>query len=281
MKKSGFIALVGRSNVGKSTLLNAFVGKKIAAVSPKAQTTRHIIHGVLNSEKGQAVFVDTPGIFHLRGDLLTKKLSHSFQEGISGVDVICYMVDPTRPIGKEEKAVGEFLHGLLLPKILLINKIDESKIPYQRDYEMLGRQFDRVFHISALRGTHIKDLEEYIFSLLPEGEAMYPAGQLTNMSHTLWVAEIIREHVFRLLEKEIPYKVHIEIDEIKEEKKLFSIKGRILTSESRHKGILIGKHGQMLRTIGKATRGELELFLGKKIFLHLEVGVDEEWQKNF
>ncbi len=278
--KSGFIALVGRSNVGKSTLLNTLVGKKIAAVSEKAQTTRHIIHGVLNTEKGQAVFVDTPGIYHLSHDLLTKKLYRAAEEVISGVDLICYMVDPTRSFGKEEQAVGEMLRGFSIPKILVINKMDEP-VPFLKDYEMRGEQYDRVFHISALRGTHLKDLQEYIFHVLPEGEVMYPDGQLTNIQHTVWVGEIVREHVFRLLEKEIPYQIHVEIDEIREETKMFRIEGRIITSEFRHKGIIIGTRGQMLKTIGQAAREELELFFGKKVFLHLEVEVDEKWQKNF
>lgn len=276
--KSGFVALVGRSNVGKSTLLNTIIGKKIAATSPRAQTTRHIIHGVLHTKEGEIVFVDTPGIFHLANDLLTKKLNRTIGEVIAGVDVIGYMVDPTRPIGKEEKEVGKLLDGVTLPKILIINKMDEP-VPYLKDYEMLGEKFERIFHISAIRGTHINDLKQYIYYILPEGEAMYPDSQLTNMSHTVWVAEIIREHVFRLLQKEIPYRVHVEIDTIEEEEKIFRMEGRIITSESRHKGIIIGKGGQMLRTVGEEARKELELFLGKKIFLHLEVEVDKDWQK--
>lgn len=280
MKRNGMVALVGRSNVGKSTLLNALVGKKVAAVSPKAQTTRNVIHGVLNSQEGQAVFVDTPGIFQLAKDVLTDKLNRSAEGALSGVDLICYMVDPTRFIGEEEMQVQGLLAKVSTPKILIINKID-ADTPHLSQYRQIADRFDLAVEISALRGKHLAKLKKAIFEYLPEGEALYPQEQLTNVDRRFWIAEMIREHAFRHLGQELPYRIMVEVDKIEDEGKIIKIEARIITSQPRHKGMIIGKQAENLKLIGRKAREELEVFLGVKVFLEINVEVDEKWEVRF
>ncbi len=168
--KSGFAILIGRSNVGKSTLMNTLVGTKIAATSFRAQMTRDIIHGVVNTGDGQAVFIDTPGIFKDKKSSLTAKLINKAQEALDGVDVIIYVIDPSREIGSEERYTFGLIRHLQTPKILVINKSDlpEDERKYQADYEALGKDFSAVYGLSALRGTHIDPLKQKIVSLLPD-----------------------------------------------------------------------------------------------------------------
>ena len=209
--KSGFVALIGRSNVGKSTLLNTLVGTKIAATSFRAQMTRHIIHGVLNTPEGQAIFVDTPGVFKDRKNPLTAKLTNKVKEALTGVDVLVYVVDPTREIGDEERATYGMIRHLEMPKILVINKSDlpEEERKHEEEYKNWAEDFKTVLNLSALRGSHIQPLRDKVMSLLPEGEKLYPADQLTNLDHYFWVAEIIREKVFSVFDKEVPYSITV------------------------------------------------------------------------
>ncbi len=277
--KSGFAILIGRSNVGKSTLLNTLVGTKIAATSFRAQMTRNIIHGVVNSEEGQTVIIDTPGIFKHKKSSLTGKLIQKAKEALEGVDLIVYVVDPTREIGAEEKYTYGLIRHLEIPKILVINKSDLSpdQRKYQEDYQSWGEDFDQVFSLSALKASHIKPLRAKMIESMPEGEEIYPQEQLTNVDRNFWIAEIIREKVFSVFDKEVPYAITVEVDEVEEKPDLFVIKARILTDTDRYKKMIIGKGGQKIKEIGKMARRELEQALNKKIFLELEVEIDKHW----
>lgn len=285
VKKSGIVTLVGRSNVGKSTLLNALVGFKLAAVSPKAQTTRWAMHGVYEDERGQIVFVDTPGIFIKRPDKLTKMVNKQVEENLDDIDLLLYVVDPTRELGQEEERLLAMVRDID-NKILVINKIDKPQPKHLVYYEDLADEFDQVIKISAKSGKHIEGLRNIIFEKLPEGQAMYPpqANRLPGTNEfKYWVAEIIREKLFHHVHQEIPYSTHVVIEEVEknEEKNMLLIEAHILTNDAKYKPMLIGKGGQMLKTIGTAARKELELILGQKVFLQLEVEADAHWLERF
>lgn len=278
MKKSGFAVLIGRSNVGKSTLLNSLVGSKVAITTPKAQTTRLPVQGIITEERGQIVFVDTPGIMQQARDPLTKRLLQFVKDSLSDVDVICYVVDPTRALGSEEQQALQMIEGIKKPKILVINKSDEWRKPYLTTYQGLANRFDAVVELSALRGNHLQQLTDFIFEHLPEGEFHYPAYQFSSMPHEQWVAELIREKLFLRLKQEVPYTTHVEVDEIKERKEgVVHISARILTSAERYKSMIIGAGGRGVIEIGQSTRKELEGVTGKKIELQLHVEVDPHW----
>ena len=288
--KSGFVVLVGRSNVGKSTLLNTLVGTKIAATSFRAQMTRHIIHGVMHYQgssdpkstkdiSGQAVFVDTPGVFKDRKNPLTAKLTNKVKEAIQDIDLILYVVDPTREIGDEERATYGMIRHLDIPKLLVINKSDlpKKERSYQEDYEAWSDDFDEVFYLSALRASHIEPLREKVMELMPEGEPMYPEDQFTNVDNYFWISEIIREKTYSVFDKEVPYSITVEVDDVEDKEDVLVIQARILTNEDRYKKIIIGKAGRKIKEIGQMARRELEAAINKKIFLELEVEVDRHW----
>lgn len=277
--KAGFAILIGRSNVGKSTLLNTLVGTKIAATSFRAQMTRDIIHGVVNTPLGQAVFIDTPGIFKEKRSRLSATLINKAKNALSGVDAIVYVVDPSREIGDEERYTFGLIRHLSTPKILVINKSDlpPRERPHQEDYERWGKDFDATLSLSALRASHIEPLKQRVMELMPEGEPMYPEEQLTNVHEYFWVAELIREKVFSVFEKEVPYTVTVEVDAIENKPDVFVIAARIITSNVRYKKIIIGKGGQKIKEIGQLARRELEQALNKKVYLELEVEVDTHW----
>lgn len=280
LKKSGIITLVGRSNVGKSTLLNTLVGTKLAAVTHRPQTTRNIIHGVLNTAQGQAVFVDTPGIFKEKSPLagvLTKRV----HESIKDIDMVIYMVDPSKALGAEERATLALIRHLTIPKILAINKSDlpkEEKM-YLDDYKNLAEEFDAVFELSALFNRHVQPLRDKVMELLPVGEPLYPPEQNTNIDPKFWVAEIIREKIFLALRKEVPYSTHVEVEDIEEKPDVFVIKANIYTLDSKYKKMIIGAGGRALKEIGIAARKELETALNKKVYLELEVETDKHWEE--
>ncbi len=280
--KSGFVTLVGRSNVGKSTLLNTLVGTKLAIVTDKPQTTRHIIHGVLNAAEGQAVFVDTPGIFKDKAGGLSGKLTEKAREAVQEIDVVIYVVDPQKPIGSEERFVMSLLRKLEIPKILVINKCElpEKEKPFLDDYKLLADEinFTAVFELSALRNRHVEPLRQKVFELLPEGEPAYPPEQLTNVDSKFWVSEIIREKIFMALRKEVPYTTHVEVESIEERDDLYMISAIIYTNDSRYKKMIVGKGGRAVKEVGIAARKELETALNKKVFLDLDVQTDKHWE---
>ena len=282
MPKSGFVVMIGRSNVGKSTLMNTIVGSKIAITTPKPQTTRLPIQGIITREEGQMVFVDTPGVLKGEKDLLSKKLAESVRASLNDVDVIMYVVDPTREIGQEEREVMRTITSLQKPKILVINKIDAKIKPFLDFYRDLSPEYTATFEVSALRETNINHLVKKLFELLPEGEYYYPEHQLTNMPNKVWLAELIREKLFLRLRQEVPYSTHVEVSEVEERPNgMIYIAGTIFTNDDRYKRMIIGQGGRGIREIGQSTRHELEAVLNTKVFLDLTVEVDTHWMAKF
>ncbi len=279
--KSGIITLVGRSNVGKSTLLNTLVGTKLAIVTDKPQTTRNIIHGVLNWPQGQAVFVDAPGVFKENRSLLSGKLEKRVHESLEDTDIIIYVVDPTKSLGAEERYILSLVRKIEKPKILVINKSDlpRQEKEYLDDYLALADNFSQTFELSALRNRHVEPLREKVFELLPYGEPLYPPDQLTNTDPKFWVSELIREKIFKALRKEVPYTIHVEIESIEEKTDIYVIKATVFTLDSRYKKMIIGARGRAIKEIGIAARKELETALNKKVFLELEVETDKHWEE--
>ncbi|MBL7159319.1 GTPase Era [Candidatus Microgenomates bacterium] len=286
--KVGTVALIGRPNTGKSTLLNNLLGQKVTITSPKPQTTRSSLRAVYEDERGQIIFVDTPGIFAKTPDLLSKRVNP--QAGLTlaqGVDLILHLVDHTRKRALEEnKTIGMIRNVKNTPKILVINKIDLRKPTYRAHYKFLEEEVDEVIEISALKKTHLKSLLEVIFKYLPEGkplpetkERITPALDIDSKT---FIAELIREKAFIFLRKEIPYSLTTVVDEVKERKDgLLCIQARILTTNNKYRKMIIGKKARMVKEIGMATRKELETATNKKVFLDLRVEVDKHWMERF
>lgn len=280
--KAGFVTLFGRSNVGKSTLLNRLVGTKVAITSPKPQTTRHQIQGVVHTDKGQIVFVDTPGIFTTSRNNLTKYLNKAAQSALHDVDVIVHVVDPTRPIGPEDKKIMGVVRELKQPKILVINKIDVHQPRYLASFEVLENDYDAVVKLSAKDGQHVGSLINTILDMLPEGEAIYEHGQFTNLDNAFWFAELIREKLFLRLREEVPYSITVKVDEIeRRDDGTLYIQARIITSADRYKGIIVGKGGKGIREIGQSARREIEGVTNTNVYLDLKVVVDPHWTEEF
>ncbi len=282
MKKSGFAVLIGRSNVGKSTLMNTIIGSKIAITTPKPQTTRLPVQGILTTEESQIVFVDTPGVLKGEKDALSKALARSVKEALEEVDVVAYVVDPTREIGQEERSVINLLKDMSVPKILVINKIDIPNKPFLEFYQDLAEDFDHKVELSALKGTHVGQLKEIITELMPEGDFYYPEHQLTNMPNTFWLAELIREKLYLRLRQEVPYSTHVEVHEVEQrENGMQYIRATVFTNDNRYKSMIIGKQGRGIKEIGQAVRKELELVMQSKVFIDLQVEVDPHWMLRF
>jgi GTPase len=281
LKKSGMVALIGRSNVGKSTLLNALIGSKIAIVSPKPQTTRHIIHGVLHDDRGQIVFVDTPGIFQHAPDRLTARLNEKVRESLGGIDAVVYVVDGTRHVGEEEKIVHRLVTAADKPKIMVFNKSDKKQ-PYKDEYLAWQDEFDAVIEVSALQGKSLKNLVDAVFAVLPEAMPLYPANQITNIENRFWIEEIVREKIYMETSEEVPYTTSVHVESIEERPNgMVYVQAIIMTTSPRYKKMIIGHGGTKIRDIGSAARSELEMVTGKKIYLDLEVAVEERWQERF
>lgn len=277
--RSGFITVIGRPNVGKSTLINAVTGMKIAAVSDKPNTTRNRILGIKTLPGAQLVFIDTPGIHKARGKL-GKAMVHTAMSAIEEADVIMMMIEVKDPFGKGDRFIIE---NLPKPAILVINKIDTVKkgdilgiIDESRRFE---GKFLEVIPISARNADGIGDLLDTVVKYLPEGPQYFPEDMVTDQPERFLAAEFIREKIFQLTKQEIPYKTAVVIDEFKDVpgKNLVSISALIYVERLNHKGIIIGKKGEMLKTIGSQAREDIERVLGTKVFLELWVKVSERW----
>ena len=280
----GYIAIVGRPNVGKSTLLNELLGEKVAIVSPRPQTTRNRITGIKTTDRSQIVFLDTPGIHQARS-LMNRRMVEVALQTLHEVDGVLWLLDSHGRIGAEDERIAETLRAVRAPVLILLNKMDlVSKgklLPLiQRCSELLpGKE---IIPVSALRGENLTVVLELIEKGLPEGEKSFPDEEFTDQSERFIAAEFIREKVFLLTREEIPYGVGVSIDEFseKEEKNLIVIKATIHTERESHKPILIGKRGAMLKEIGQRAREDLEALLGCKIYLELFIRVDRGWTQN-
>lgn len=282
--KSGFVVLAGRSNVGKSTLLNALIGTKIAIVTPKPQTTRLPVRGILHDKRGQIVFVDTPGVFLGRKDALSKRLNQSVKESLEGVDAIVYIVDPTRLPGKEEGMIQKLVRAAKLPFIIVISKIDTppQDLPALRELRQLDLGQIKTIETSAVKQKNINRLIDALFEILPDGEKYYPDLQITDLGHQQWIEEVIREKVFLALEKELPYTVKVVVEDVK----IRANGGRFIdavvyTTNDRYKRMIIGAGASKIKQIGIMARKELEGALNVPVHLSLDVKVDARWQEKF
>lgn len=280
--RSGFISIIGRPNAGKSTLLNALLGEKISIVTPKPQTTRKTIRGVLNAPGCQMVFVDTPGIHRARG-LLNEFMVREALSTLSDVDVILYMVEADRPVSEDDRFIMEGLKGLKAPVVLAVNKIDKVAkarlLPLIEEYSKL-HGFASVVPISALTGDGLDVLTGELSGRMPEGPRYFPEDMITDEPERVIVAEIIREKVFLATRQEIPYSVAVVIEEFKEGEGLISISAAINVERDSQKGMVIGRGGRMLKRIGTEARSEIESLLGVKVFLKLFVRVQKDWTRS-
>lgn len=278
--KSGFAALIGRPNVGKSTLMNCLIGQKIAITSKKPQTTRNRIQTVYTSEEGQIIFVDTPGIHKAKnklGDYMVHVAEHSLRE----VDVILWLVEPTDYIGAGEQHIIEQLRKVKTPVILVVNKIDiVKKEQLLASIDLYRKQLDfaEVVPVSALKKDNTGVLIAQIMKYLPYGPAFYDEDTITDQPTRQIVAELIREKVLRSIDEEIPHGVAVTIESMKYGKKLVDINATIICERDSHKGIIIGKGGQMLKKIGSMARTEIEDLLEQHVNLQLWVKVKKDWR---
>lgn len=278
--KSGFATLIGRPNVGKSTLMNRLIGQKIAITSNKPQTTRNRIRTVLTLEEGQIVFVDTPGI-HKSKNKLGDYMVSSAEKTLGEVDVILWLVEPTTFIGAGERHIIEELKKVKTPVILVINKADtvkrEEVLPaidiYRKELD-----FQEIVPVSALKGTNTDVLIECILKYLPYGPALYDEDTVTDQPMRQIAAELIREKALRLLQEEIPHGVAVTVESMKYRKNICDIEALIVCERESHKGIIIGKGGAMLKKIGSMARPEIENMLETKVNLQLWVKVKKDWR---
>lgn len=277
--KSGFVSIIGRPNVGKSTLLNRILGEKIVAVSNKPQTTRNVIRGILSDDSSQIVFVDTPGI-HAARNRINKAMVDAAMTAVTGIDLLLLVVDATQRI--DEPFVKDICTKTGAPVYLVLNKIDQVE-PREKLFSVIEgytalHNFLEIIPISAQTGSNVERLVELVRERLPEGEPFFPDDILTDLPEKFIVAELIREKVFRLTTKEIPYGTAVVVDTFQErENGVVAITATIMVERATHKGIIIGKQGSMLKKIGQQARGDIERLLGTRIFLELFVQVQERW----
>lgn len=278
--KSGFVTLIGRPNVGKSTLMNQLIGQKIAITSNKPQTTRNRIQTVYTSDQGQIVFVDTPGI-HKAKNKLGDYMVHVAEHTLSEVDVILWLVEPSNFIGAGERHIMEQLQKVKTPVILVINKADmvkKEEILLYIDTYRKQMDFHEIVPVSALKGDNTDTLISCIMKYLPYGPAFYDEDTVTDQPMRQIVAELIREKALRLLEEEIPHGIAVSIEKMQQRKNICDIEATIVCERDSHKGIIIGKGGSMLKRIGSAARPDIEDLLEQRVNLQLWVKVKKDWR---
>ncbi len=285
--KSGFIAVLGRPNVGKSSLVNALIGSKISIISPIPQTTRHQIKAILNTKDAQLVFVDTPGVHSFR-DKLTSHLNVVAKNSIEGCDLILYVVDVVRKIGKEEEKIIDIVVNSKVKTIMVLNKVDLG-IKYLNDYVDLWRQRSEAepkenllyyMPTSAIKGTNIDELRKILIEYTPTAHPFYEKDATTDFPLKFRIADIIREKLFLTLKKEIPHSLAVEVESIENRKRKKYIVVNIYVQRPSQKKIVVGRKGEKLKEIGSLARGEIEDIFNKKVFLDIWVKVFSDWQKS-
>ena len=283
MIKSGFVSVVGRANVGKSTLMEKILKEKISIISNKAQTTRDKINIIYNDEDSQIIFIDTPGIQRPKNVLQERLLSFS-KESLGESDLVVFVVDESKEIGSLDRMIIDELKKVKVPIVLLINKIDlldrddlESLIEMYKNEEI----FTEIFAMSALVDSNVDNFIKLVKEYLKEGPAYYDRDMITDRSERFIVSEIIREKTLKLLSEEVPHGIAVRIDDFKERenKNLIDIRASIIVEKNSHKQIVIGKNGQMIKQIGIDARSEIEKFLASKVNLQLWVKVEKDWRK--
>lgn len=279
--KFGYVAIVGRPNVGKSTLINALVGRKVSIVSPKPQTTRNRIQGIVNRDDAQIVLVDTPGI-HKVDSALGRQMMHEAESALEAIDILTLIADASQDFGAGDQFLLEWIRRFKGPVYLLLNKVDLIAKPrllplidtYRQSYE-----FAEIFPISALTGMGLPSLVTSWIERLPESPAMFPPDQYTDQPERFLAAEVVREKAILSTKKEVPHGIAVVTDSFEETAKLIRVRSTIYVERENHKGILIGKGGSMLKKIGTDARLELESILGMKVFLELHVKVLPNWRE--
>lgn len=283
-QKSGFVSIIGRPNVGKSTLMNHLIGQKIAITSSKPQTTRNQIRTVLTEERGQIVFIDTPGVQKARNKL-GEYMEKATNQGLRDVDAIIWIVEASRYIGENDRAIAKKLAQTKTPVILVINKIDavEKKELFEiTDMFRKLMEFTEIVPVCALRGTNVDELLKVLFEQLPEGPLYFDPDTITDQPEKQLAAELIREKALRLLSDEVPHGVAVAIDRMQERPKskppLIDIEAVIICERDSHKGIIIGKGGEMLKKIGSSSRHDMERLFGERVNLKIWVKVKKDWR---
>jgi GTPase len=282
--KSGYVAIIGRPNVGKSTLINRILGQKLCITSRRPQTTRHRILGIKTTDDSQLIYVDTPGMHIDDKRAMNKYMNRAAASSIDHVDVILFVVDGMNWTDEDEQVLERLKTSAEAPVILVINKMDkladkEVMLPH---IEKLAAQYNytNVLPISARKGVNLDQLETEIKKLMPEGELIFPEDQLTDRSSRFLAAELVREKLFRHLGQELPYSITVEIEQFDDEQNLYRIGAVVYVERSGQKAIVIGKGGELLKSVGKDARLEMESLFGKKVFLRLWVKVREGWGDN-
>lgn len=280
--KSGFAAIIGMPNVGKSTLLNKIVGQKIAIISEKPQTTRNKILAIYTTDEEQIIFTDTPGI-HKPHNKLDEYMVNVAKESMNQTDVLLFVVDASRRIQDTEREIAKNIVNTGMPCILVINKIDEIRkeqlLPMIADYSSM-HNFEAIVPISAKNGDGVEILLKNIEEYLEEGPQFYDEDMVTDQPEKQIAAEIIREKMLWLLKKEVPHGVAIEISKMQEKEKITNIFATIYCEKATHKGIIIGKNGEMLKKIGSLARADIEKMLDKKVYLELWVKIKPDWRNS-
>lgn len=280
--KSGFVAIIGRPNVGKSTLMNQLIGQKIAIMSNKPQTTRNRIQTILTTDEGQVIFLDTPGI-HVPKSKLGKYMNDTAVSTLNEIDLIMWLIEPDKKIGRGDQHILEILEAVKTPVMLVINKIDtiekmeilEIINTYKDAYE-----FNDIIPVSAMKGENVDVLMKGIFSHLEEGPQFFPEDMITDQPERQLCAELIREKALQLMQQEIPHGIAVVIDQMKdrEGQNIMDIDATIVCEKDSHKGMIIGKQGAMLKKIGSQARRDMETLLGVKVNLQLWVKIKKDWR---
>ncbi len=278
--KAGFVSIIGRPNVGKSTLMNRLIGEHLSIVTPKAQTTRHRIKGILNSDDYQIVFSDTPGILEPHY-LLHHRMMEYVQASLQDADAVLFMTDLSE--GYTDEKLVQRIKAIGVPVVIVINKVDESS---QNEINKLVHGWKKaisptaIIPCSALTDFNVEEVRRVILELLPESPAFFPKGELSDASMRFFTSEFIREKIFMHYQEEIPYSCTVEVEAYKEEEKMIRIGAVIYVERESQKGIIIGRKGESIKRIGTEARKDLEDFTGRKVFLELFVKVEKDWRKN-